>query len=224
MSRTKKRKIHWKTKPKVKPHKLHVKKSALNFINQIETHTTKKSKRVKLKKYVVDPKTYITKISKALMKSPRYKQQAKRLSDLFYRSYKNFLKRDFGLSSVIGAGSKFQRIILKLAQDKIAKNLLNQKKNKSKNFLKLDLRNTRDPLIRSIREYGTLLSYLEAINSNIPNTTIRYNGKYINRNGIILNVFQIIRNGESKLIYASDGSLYQTLDDILWEKSGEIKI
>lgn len=219
------KRIKWKTKAKARPHNIHVPKRTMNFLNQRETpsrKSTRKSKPINFK--TSSPKSFATKISKILMKSPNFKEQSKRLSALFYRSYKNLMKRNIGLSAILGVASKSQDLIIKLAQDKIAKNLAS--KNIKHNFLKLDLRNIRDPLIKQIREHGTLLSYMEAINmlGKDNNTTIEYMGKHVNRNNIILHVFKLIKNGQVKYVYASDGSLYTTLDDILWEKTGEIKI
>ena len=234
------KKIKWKTKAKARPHNIKVSKKTLHFLAQKELITpsaTNKKKPIKFKTIspktfvkkiskfkTSSPKTFVKKISKILMKTTSYKEQVKRLSTLFHRSYKNLMKRNVGLSAILGVASKSQDLMIKMAQDSIAKTLL--KKNRNRNFLKLDLRNTRDPLIRQIREHGTLLSYIEAINlmGKDSKTTIKYNGKHINRNGIILDVFKIIKNNQTKYIYASDGSLYETLDDILWEKSGEIKI
>ena len=218
------KKIKWKTKAKARPHNIKVSKKTLHFLNQepiINRSATNKTKPVKFK--TISPNSYVKKISKILIKTTSYKEQVKRLSTLFARSYKNLMKKHFGLSAILGVASRSQDLLIKLAQDKLAKNLLKQ--NRNRNFLKLDLRNTRDPLIRQIREHGTLLSYMEAINMWDNNSAkIEYLGKHVNRNGIILHVFRLIKNNQSKLIYASDGSLYQTLDDILWERKGEIKI
>lgn len=219
------KKIKWKTKAKARPHNIKVSKKTVNFLAQKEIITrsaTSKKKPIKFK--TTSPKSFVTKISKVLMKTTSYKEQGKRLSTLFHRSYKNLMKRNVGLSAILGVASKSQDLMIKMAQDRIAKNLL--KKNRNRNFLKLDLRNTRDPLIRQIREHGTLLSYIEAINMMGENskTTIEYACKHVNRNGIILDVFKYMKNNQVKYIYASDGSLYETLDDILWEKNGEIKI